>query len=115
MTNNSGQPEKEKVASEKIAAIWAQNRSSFRERIDLLDRAAEELSDTRTLDPELRAEATSVSHKLAGALGMFGYTEATEIARRIELDLENPGLPQPERLRKDVDALKASLATALKD
>jgi len=115
MSTTPDQTAREKQTSEKIADIWLQNRDSFRKRIDLLDRAAEELSDTRTLDPDLRAEATSVSHKLAGSLGMFGYLEATEIARKIELDLENPGLPQPERLRRDVDALKASLATALAD
>ncbi|ADV81478.1 Hpt domain-containing protein [Terriglobus saanensis] len=115
MTRNLIQTEKEKLAAQKIAAIWKENRSSFRERLDLLDRAAEELTETRTLDPDLRSEVTSISHKLAGSLGMFGYLEATAIARRIELDLENPGLPQPERLRKDVDALKSSLATALED
>ena len=115
MSTPPDQTAREKQTAEKIAAIWLQNRDAFRERIDLLDRAAEELSDTRTLNPDLRAEATSVSHKLAGSLGMFGYLEATGIARKIELDLENPGLPQPERLRRDVDALKASLAAALAD
>jgi len=115
MSNPPDQTAKEKQTAEKIADIWLQNRDSFRKRIDLLDRAAEELSDTRTLGPELRAEVTAISHKLAGSLGMFGYLEATEIARKIELDLENPGLPQPERLRRDVDALKASLATPLAD
>jgi len=113
MTNIPEQTEKEKYAAEKIAAIWVQNRPAFRDRLDFLDRTADELTETRTLDPDLRAEATSISHKLAGSLGMFGYTEASEIARRIELGLEKPGLPQPERLRKDVDALKVSLAHAL--
>jgi len=98
---------------EKLDAIWAQNRGLVRGRLATLERASEELSETRGLSNQLRTEATSEAHKLAGSLGMFGHHEATELARSIELDLENPGLPQPERLRQHVQRLKDTLASAL--
>lgn len=98
-----------------IAAIFKRSLPIIRERIELLERAAEQLSETRTLEPELRAEAIDIAHKLAGSLGMFGYDKATEISRAIEIDLEAPGLPQPERLQKHVTGLRASLGTALEE
>jgi HPt (histidine-containing phosphotransfer) domain-containing protein len=44
----------------------------------------------------MREDASSTAHKLAGSLGMFGYTRGTEFARNIEVLLNEPG---------DVDAL----------
>ena len=96
-----------------IQAIWQKQLPQTRERLHLLARAAEELSTTRTIDPALRAEALDVAHKLAGSLGMFGYTEATEHARLIEETLEHAGLPQPERLQQHVADLQRSLANQL--
>jgi HPt (histidine-containing phosphotransfer) domain-containing protein len=92
-----------------IQAIWQRNLPQTRERIALLQRAATQLSNARTLDSDLHAEALSIAHKLAGSLGMFGYTAGTEHARAIEIELSHPGLPQPERLQRNVDALVASL------
>ncbi len=96
-----------------IQAIWQKQLPQLRDRLHLLARAAQELSNTRTIDPELRAEALDVAHKLAGSLGMFGYTEATEHARLIEEMLDHAGLPQPERLQQHVDDLQLSLADQL--
>ncbi len=88
-----------------LAAIWKKNLPQTRERLALLQRAAEELASTRTIDADLRSEATSVAHKMAGSFGMFGLHSATEAARAIEQTLEHDGLPQPERLQEQVDAL----------
>ncbi len=96
-----------------IAAIWHKQLPQTRERLQVLARAAEELSTSRTIEPELRSEALDMAHKLAGSLGMFGYSEATEHARLIEETLDHPGLPQPERLQQYVDDLHASLREAL--
>lgn len=103
------------AVTKQIAALWQKNKPLLRERLALLDRAATELTETRSLDEELRAEAISTAHKLAGSLGMFGHGGATEFARSIEADLEASGLPQPERLRQHVDKLQATLAKALQD
>lgn len=96
-----------------IAAIWRKQVPQTRERLQLLRKAAEALSETRTLDDDLRAQALDIAHKLAGSLGMFGYWSATDHARAIEGELHNPGLPQPERLQQQVEALEASLHEAL--
>jgi HPt (histidine-containing phosphotransfer) domain-containing protein len=92
-----------------IQTIWQRNLPQTRERVGLLQRAASQLTGTRTLDPELQTEALSTAHKLAGSLGMFGFAAGTEHARAIEAELSHPGLPQPERLQAHVDALLASL------
>jgi HPt (histidine-containing phosphotransfer) domain-containing protein len=92
-----------------IQAIWQRNLPQTRERVALLQRAASQLTETRTLDTELHTEALSTAHKLAGSLGMFGFTAGTEHARAIEAELSHPGLPQPERLQAHVDALVVSL------
>jgi HPt (histidine-containing phosphotransfer) domain-containing protein len=92
-----------------IAAIWQKSLPQTRERLALLQRAADELSTSRTIDTDLRAEAIAVAHKMAGSLGMFGFHEATALASALEVTLEHPGLPQPERLVEQVAALSASL------
>ncbi|AFL90047.1 Hpt domain-containing protein [Terriglobus roseus DSM 18391] len=96
-----------------IAAIWQKSIPQTRERLAILQRAADDLANSRTIDPEQRAEALSIAHKLAGSLGMFGFNDATEHARAIELTLENDGLPQPERLEKHVAALTACMQPRL--
>jgi len=88
-----------------IAAVWQKSIPQSRARLALLQKAADDLSSTRTIDPEQRAEALDVAHKLAGSLGMFGFTDATEHARAIEMTLDHGGLPQPERLQEQVTAL----------
>lgn len=98
-----------------LAAIWKKNLSQTRDRMNLLQRASEELSTTRTMDEALRADAVSTAHKMAGSLGMFGLHNATEAARAIEHTLDQEGLPQPERLREQVGALAAILAQHLSD
>ncbi|GAA3748432.1 Hpt domain-containing protein [Terriglobus aquaticus] len=96
-----------------IAAIWRRQVPQTRERLGLLRKAADHLAETRTMEPDLRAQALDIAHKLAGSLGMFGYFDATDHARAIELELHHTGLPQPERLEQHVTALEASLQQAL--
>ncbi len=101
--------------NEQIAAIWARQRPQTRERVKLLQRIADSVSDTRSIDADSRAAALDTAHKLAGSLGMYGYMDATNHARAIEQVLDVTGLPQPERLQEHVDALAASLAGALEE
>ncbi len=96
-----------------LAAIWQRSVPQVRQRLELLQRAAEELTTSRSIDSDLRSEAVSVAHKLAGSLGMFGFTDATEHARAIELTLDHPGLPQPERLQEQVATLAAVMEPRL--
>lgn len=98
-----------------IGAVWKKNLPTVRDRLTLLQTAADDLARSRTIDDDERAEALSIAHKFAGSLGMFGMHEATEIARTMEQNLEQDGLPQPERLQDQVAALHALLAPHLND
>ena len=65
----------------------------MRERLAILTQAAE-AADRQSLGPDLREEATSISHKLAGSLGMFGLPAGTELARELETAFER-STPDP--------------------
>ncbi|WP_146072243.1 Hpt domain-containing protein [Bryocella elongata] len=72
-----------------MMAIWERNLPLMRERLDLLDRATLAVEEG-SLAPELRSEAASTAHKLAGSLGMYGYAEGTDLARHLEHALAGP-------------------------
>ena len=71
-----------------IAGIWRRNRSQVLARLDLLQGAASALA-AESLTPLLLQEALSISHMLAGSLGMFGFGEGTQLARVLERQLES--------------------------
>ena len=70
--------------SSALAAIWQRNQPQVLERLAALDRAAH----ANPLPALLQQEAAATAHKLAGTLGMFGFTRGTEIARELEQHLE---------------------------
>jgi len=74
-----------------LAQLWVKNLPIVEERLAVLDRAA---AASGGLGEDLRTEAAQAAHKLAGALGMYGYHEGTRIAREIEalLSGERPNL-----------------------
>ena len=57
------------------------------DRLAVLERAVEALCRS-TLSPELQKQAVREAHKLAGALGSFGFTQASHLAQEIESLLE---------------------------
>ena len=79
----------------------------------VLTHAVETAQGADGLSPELREEAFSLAHKLAGSLGMFGHSAATEHARRIEMELQPGGPADPARLRAELAAMRESLRSAL--
>lgn len=68
-----------------LTALWLRNRPIIEERIATLEKAAAAIGP---LSEETRKEAQGSAHKLAGALGMYGYDEGTRIARQMEQLLE---------------------------
>jgi HPt (histidine-containing phosphotransfer) domain-containing protein len=90
-----------------IASLWQRNQPQTQDRLALLDRAAAATA-SHTLTPELREEATSVAHKLAGSLGMFGFHDGTRIARELELHLGS-ATPDHATLTLLANQLRASL------
>lgn len=67
-----------------IRRVWEQHRASVVERLDVVDRAIADLM-TDALGEASRVEAEREAHKLAGAVGTFGFMRASENARELEL------------------------------
>ena len=90
-----------------IAAIWLRIQPLIEERLATIDQAAA-AATAGSLAEELRVEALDVAHKLAGALGMYGYDEGTRVAREIEILL---GGSEPDAAR--LSALIADLRESI--
>jgi HPt (histidine-containing phosphotransfer) domain-containing protein len=89
-----------------LTQLWQKNLPTLRQRLDLLDQAAEAAA-TGKLSETSRREALDIAHKLSGSLGMFGHHQGTEAARGIEKILRSP---------KDEDLAKLpTLTTALRN
>lgn len=91
-----------------LATLWSRNLPIVRERLDLLDRAAETARDA-TLTSPLRRDAAMTAHKLAGSLGMFGYSEGTHIARKLEVLFDDIAPPDPQHIADLASQLRSSL------
>ncbi len=91
-----------------LDSLWIRNLPMIKERVQLLERAAE-IARSATLTPPLRRDAAMTAHKLAGSAGMFGYTEGTEIARKLELIFDDPREPDAEHLSTLAADLRRSL------
>jgi HPt (histidine-containing phosphotransfer) domain-containing protein len=98
----------EESSKKMLATLWEKNLPVLRDRLAQLD-AASEAAVTGKLTPEMRAEASSTAHKLAGSLGMFGYPRGTEFARKIEQLLTEPGPTDALSLRELADSLRESV------
>jgi DNA-binding response OmpR family regulator/HPt (histidine-containing phosphotransfer) domain-containing protein len=82
-------------------------RASLEQRLRLLEGAVQAV-EAGTFSPQQRQVASTEAHKLAGGLGLFGYTQASEVAEAIEQLLQ---LNQPSPLlAQHLEDLKQSLA-----
>ena len=93
-----------------LRALWVRNRPIVEERLATLDRGAAAVA-AGELSEELRQETLNTAHKLAGALGMYGYHEGTRIARELE-DLLGEASPDAARLGALIAVLRASIFPA---
>ena len=91
-----------------LATLWMRNLPVVSGRVDELQQAARSAS-ANTLSAEARISAEGTAHKLAGSLGMFGYTHGTEIARDLEQMLEGSEPFDVARLKELARALRAEL------
>ena len=80
-----------------LDVMWEKFLPDIRERISILDEAADAASSD-TLADELREAAMSAAHKLAGTLGTFGLTQGTNLARELELRFARGGIAVDEAL-----------------
>jgi len=91
-----------------LATLWQKNLPVLQDRQAELDKASEEAL-WQTLTPQAREDAAATAHKLAGSLGMFGYPQGTELARKIEQMLTHWDVIDGAELRELTVALRSSL------
>jgi DNA-binding response OmpR family regulator/HPt (histidine-containing phosphotransfer) domain-containing protein len=70
---------------------WKETQLNCLEQVTVLSQSAQALQ-TGSFDLTLQQKAHQVAHKLAGTLGIFGFTQGTQIARRLEQRLSSPHL-----------------------
>jgi hypothetical protein len=92
-----------------IRKVWARRKGNVLARVDVLEHAAAALRAGR-LDPRLHAEAYSEAHKLAGAVGTFGFARASELA----LDAERM-LGREEPLSRHEGAWLATVVAEMRE
>ena len=92
---------------------WHEAVPQIQDDLDFLQSTAEEVTDTRSIEDDVRADAISSAKSLAASLADFGFALPAEHARAVLATLDRAGLPQPERLDQQVTALHESLAGAL--
>ncbi len=72
-----------------LRTIWEQQRDRVDGRICVIECAVDELAHG-SLDADLRREAERSAHMLAGSIGMFGFVDAAQAARGVELSRRPP-------------------------
>lgn len=92
-----------------MAGVWDQFKDSIRDRVEALARSV-----TACLEGEANAGAIAFSqreaHKLAGALGIFGFGEGSRLAREMEEILQAGTISaRSRRLREVTAALQQEL------
>ncbi|MDV2991488.1 MAG: Regulator of RpoS [Chroococcidiopsis sp. SAG 2025] len=66
-----------------LAEVWEKLKYQSSDRVAVLEQATISLLDNK-LTEELREKARQAAHKLAGALGIFGFAKGSRLAKHIE-------------------------------
>jgi HPt (histidine-containing phosphotransfer) domain-containing protein len=74
--------------------LWIQFQPQMQERLSILEDAAH-LSAAGSISFDEQVAASSAAHKLAGALGTFGLTRGTVLARELEVMYSREDGPDP--------------------
>jgi diguanylate cyclase (GGDEF)-like protein len=109
--------EAEQRLVESVAAIWERFRGANLDRVDALGQAVDLLA-AGSLDAGPRRETERTAHKLAGSLGTYGLTEASWLARQIEVALQGQAAVDRAtvlRLKEHVAALRTEVQRPLPD
>lgn len=74
------------VPADALKAIWERHRDVVLARLEAIEHGV-----VPDVGPDPRVQAASAAHQLAGTVGTFGFTRATELARELEVRLREPG------------------------
>jgi DNA-binding response OmpR family regulator len=97
-----------------VTEIWKRFQSRINEQIEILERATKALLQEFP-DRQLREKAEQEAHTLAGALGTFGLTKGSQLARKIEELLQADRFWEEKKviqLEKLIKALRDEIARA---
>ena len=97
-----------------IREVWEAESDGVLAGVEVLDQAVA-AAVAGVLDEELRLTAKREAHKLAGSVGTFGFSEASERARELEQALESaaePAADESARMADLVRAIRAELEAA---
>lgn len=94
---------------ERLAIVWEKYRGLSRDRLRALENATSAWLANNLKDDQ-RQKAQQVAHKLAGALGIFGFAEGSQYAREIEEIYLSGGMLDQTR-----SLYLSNLLTTLKD
>ncbi len=95
-----------------LSIVWERHRSLNQRRLTHLEDVLAKLQ-SNALEHKQWHEAQQIAHKLAGALGIFGFVEASQLAREIETIFER--CEADRVLRKDQIPRLTELLAALKN
>lgn len=70
-----------------LSAVWEKVKGESSDRLTIIQQASKALRDGKLKDQQ-RQQALMAAHKLAGSLGVFGFAEASRLAKEIEQMLQ---------------------------
>ena len=93
-----------------VMEVWHRRKSQILERVELVSKCVSNLENGK-IDQDAIAEAVVEAHRLAGAMGSFGFHSSSEFAREIELSLDNESWKETsvDSLRVAIDGIKSEL------
>ena len=110
-------PEIEQQALAATTELWQRIKHKLESRIAAIERATDDVCQDNLTD-ELRQQAITEAHKLAGSLGIFELDEGSRLARKIEQILQQTqplNQLQKQSLSALLIALRQELAQATKE
>lgn len=97
--------------SQAMDGLWARFLPDIRDRVQVLEAAAQSASEGK-LKAKERDAAQTAAHKLAGVLGTFGLTRGTVLARELELKFareSSPGRDAATKLAETAAELRSMI------
>ena len=107
----------EQQAIEATAAVWQRVKNKLDSRVTAIARATDAILNNNLSD-ELRQQAITAAHKLAGSLGMFDVDEGSRLAKEIQQILQSSqplNRTKKQRLSKLLESMQQELTQATQE
>ncbi len=101
-------PQKIDEVRSALEKVWLNSRSEALGRVATIERFVENLR-SGTPDQDSRERALAAAHRLSGSLGMFGLSEASSCAAKIEALLGDGPVPDVATMVALVECLRMLL------